>query len=85
MPDIEPGQYLVLSIRDDGRGMDKKTINRIFEPFFSTKFYGNGLGMSAVYGIIKEHGGVILVESGENKGTCIKMYFRAVDREQNTA
>jgi two-component system cell cycle sensor histidine kinase/response regulator CckA len=81
MPDIEPGRYLELSIRDDGKGMDKKTMNRIFEPFFSTKFYGNGLGMSAVYGIIKKHGGMILVESAANKGTSIKIYFRAVEKK----
>ncbi len=80
IPDIEPGQYLELSIRDDGRGMDKNTRDRIFEPFFSTKFYGNGLGMSAVYGIIKKHGGTILIESEENKGTSIRIYFKAIEK-----
>lgn len=84
MPDIEPGQYLELSISDDGKGMDKKTRNRIFEPFFSTKFYGNGLGMSAVYGIIKKHEGAIIIESAKNKGTCIKIYFRAVEKKPDT-
>ncbi len=81
MPDMEPGRYLELSIRDDGKGMDGKTRNRIFEPFFSTKFYGNGLGMSAVYGIIKKHDGMIFIDSAENKGTRIKIYFKAVEKK----
>jgi two-component system, cell cycle sensor histidine kinase and response regulator CckA len=80
IPDIEPGRYIEFSIRDDGKGMDKKTSSRIFEPFFTTKFYGNGLGMSAVYGIIKKHEGAIIVESAVNKGTCIKVYFRPVEK-----
>ena len=80
-PELEPGEYLELSIRDDGKGMDKKTRNRVFEPFFSTKFYGNGLGMSAVYGIIKKHEGLIHLESAENKGTCVKLYFKAVEKK----
>ena len=59
----------------------KKTRKRIFEPFFSTKFYGSGLGMSAVYGIIKKHDGIIFIESAESKGTTIKIYFRAVEKK----
>jgi signal transduction histidine kinase/CheY-like chemotaxis protein len=85
MPDMIPGKYLELSIRDDGKGMNEKTRNRIFEPFFSTKFYGNGLGMSAVYGIIKKHDGMIFIDSSENTGTCIKIYFMAVEKKPDTA
>ncbi len=80
IPDIREGRYIEFSIRDDGKGMDKKTSSRMFEPFFTTKFYGSGLGMSAVYGIIKKHGGAIIVESAVNKGTCIKIYFRPVEK-----
>lgn len=85
MPDIEEGNYIELSIRDDGKGMDKKTSSRVFEPFFSTKFYGSGLGMSAVYGIIKKHEGTIIVESALNRGTCIKIYLKSVEKEAETA
>ncbi len=81
IPDIGPGRYIELSISDDGKGMDEKTRKRIFEPFFSTKFYGSGLGMSAVYGIIKKHDGIIFIESAESKGTTIKIYFRAVEKK----
>lgn len=84
MPEMEPGHYLELCIRDDGKGMDEKTRKRIFEPFFSTKFYGSGLGMSAVYGIIKKHNGSIFIESAENKGTSIKIYFRPIQKTQDT-
>jgi PAS domain S-box-containing protein len=81
MPDIEEGNYIELSIRDDGKGMDRKTSSRVFEPFFSTKFYGSGLGMSAVYGIIKKHDGTIILESAMNRGTCIKIYLKTVEKE----
>lgn len=84
IPDIEEGNYIELSIKDDGKGMDKKTSSRIFEPFFSTKFYGSGLGMSAVYGIIKKHEGTIIVESAVNRGTCIKIYLRPLEKEAIT-
>lgn len=85
IPDLEPGKYIELSIRDDGKGMDEKTRNKIFEPFFSTKFYGSGLGMSAVYGIIKKHGGMILIEPGKPKGTCAKIYLKALEKEPELA
>jgi nitrogen-specific signal transduction histidine kinase/CheY-like chemotaxis protein len=85
IPDLEEGKYIEVSIRDDGKGMDKKTCSRIFEPFFSTKFYGSGLGMSAVYCIIKKHEGTIIVESAVNKGTCIKIYLKPVENEAETA
>ncbi len=81
MPGIDAGEYLELSIRDDGKGMDENTSSRIFEPFFSTKFYGSGLGMSAVYGIIRQHDGTILIESEENRGTCIKIYLKTAEKE----
>ncbi|MGD9222912.1 MAG: response regulator [Desulfobacteraceae bacterium] len=70
-PGLTPGAYVCLSIEDDGKGMDLETKNRIFDPFFTTKFQGRGLGMSAVYGIIKNHRGFIYVNSDPGKGTNV--------------
>jgi len=60
-PDLKPGFYSLLTIQDDGTGMDSETLDRIFDPFFTTKVQGRGLGMAAVYGIIKNHDGRIVV------------------------
>ncbi|MFH1351899.1 MAG: response regulator [Pseudomonadota bacterium] len=74
-PGISPGTYFCMTIEDDGKGMDEETRNRIFEPFFSTKFRGRGLGMAAVYGIVKNHGGYIYVDSQLGKGTVVRIYL----------
>lgn len=73
--------YVVLQIRDTGCGMDKATLNQMFDPFFSTKHSGRGLGLSAVQGIMKSHGASIQVESAPGKGTCITIYFPALSVE----
>jgi two-component system cell cycle sensor histidine kinase/response regulator CckA len=72
---LPPGPYICLIIEDDGKGMDKKTKDRIFEPFFSTKLHGRGLGMAAVYGIVKNHGGWISVDSEPDMGTDLSIYL----------
>jgi len=69
------GEYLCLSIRDNGPGMDEETRRRIFEPFFSTKFEGRGLSMAAVFGIIKNHKGWISVDSKIGEGTKVDIYL----------
>ncbi len=73
-------QYAIISISDDGVGMDQETKQRIFEPFFSTKdkSSGTGLGLSIVYSTITNAGGFIHVESASNKGTTISLYLPAV-------
>lgn len=71
----EPGCFVFLEVRDNGCGMDKGTIRRLFDPFFTTKFAGRGLGMSAVIGIIKTHGGALFVESEPGKGTTFRALF----------
>lgn len=76
-PEVKPGCYVVLSIADDGLGMDDQTKSCIFEPFFTTKSpeQGTGLGLAIVYGIVKQSGGHILVDSQVGQGTRFSLYF----------
>ena len=66
-----------MTVKDDGSGMDEETLERIFEPFFSTKLQGRGLGMAAAYGIVRNHGGEITARSVPGEGTCISIWFPA--------
>jgi two-component system, cell cycle sensor histidine kinase and response regulator CckA len=80
-PGLKKGRYIYFSIEDTGCGMSDKVLARIFEPFYSTKFQGRGLGLAAVYGIIKNHSGHISAYSEEGKGTAFKIYLPAVVAE----
>jgi len=73
--DIEPGEYVFVEVSDNGVGMTEETRDRLFEPFYTTKFTGRGLGMSAVQGIVKGHGGAIILYSEPNTGTTFKVLF----------
>ncbi|MDD2272879.1 MAG: response regulator [Desulfuromonadaceae bacterium] len=75
----EAGRYVFLEVQDNGSGMSKDVLKRIFDPFFTTKFAGRGLGMSAVMGIMKTHGGALFVESEPGVGTTFRALFPAVD------
>lgn len=76
-PELEPGSYVCLVVEDNGVGMDEEVKRKIFEPFFSTKFQGRGLGMAAAYGVVRNHGGWISVESLEDKGTKVTIWLPA--------
>jgi len=78
---LESGQYVVLEIRDTGPGMSEEVLQRCFEPFFSTKFTGRGLGLSAVLGIVETHSGAIRLESTEGVGTTFTIYLPLSDGE----
>ena len=76
--DQPEGQYVYLEISDTGCGMDGDTLKKLFDPFFSTKFTGRGLGMAAVLGIVRGHNGAILTESEPGRGTTVRVLFPAV-------
>lgn len=71
----QPGWFVFLRVTDDGVGMGEETISRLFEPFYSTKSYGRGLGMAAVLGIVGSYGGAIIVTSSQGAGTEVVVLF----------
>jgi len=77
---MQPGSYVCLEVRDTGSGMDEATKARIFDPFYTTKFTGRGLGLAAVAGIVRGHGGAITVTSAPAKGTVFTVLFPTVAR-----
>jgi len=75
------GKYVMIKVKDNGTGMDQKTITRIFQPFFTTKEMGlgSGLGLASAYGIVKGHGGYIDVESEKRHGSVFSIYIPATE------
>jgi signal transduction histidine kinase len=81
--DVAAGVFVCLEVRDNGAGMDEATVARIFDPFFSTKFTGRGLGLAAVYGIVRTRKGFIDVHSSPGAGTTFKVYLPATDKKRS--
>lgn len=86
-PKLEAGRYVVLEVSDTGGGIPAAVVNRIFDPYFTTKEAGKGVGMglAVVHGIVQSHGGHILVESGREAGTKFKLFFPATDAAMDPA
>ena len=83
--ELAPGPHLELSVTDTGAGMDSDTLTHIFDPFFTTKEGGTGLGLSAVYGTVRAHGGSLTATSTPARGSCFRLLLPAGDLGRDEA
>jgi len=78
---LQKGEYVIISFMDQGEGIPEQNISKIFDPYFTTKENGNGLGLATSYSIIKKHGGIIFVESTQGVGTTFFVYLPAANKQ----
>jgi len=84
VPGLDQGKYIRITVTDEGTGIDQKHLDRIFDPYFTTKPAGDGLGLTTVYSIINKHGGCISVDSQLGKGTTFTLYLPASESRKPT-
>lgn len=82
--DAKAGSYVCLEVSDNGEGMERSTLERVFDPFFSTRFTGRGLGLPAVRGVVFGHGGALNIESKIGHGTVVRAYFPCADSRSDS-
>lgn len=85
LPTLPAGSYVRISVQDHGCGIPESNLDKIFDPYFTTKPTGNGLGLATVYSIIRKHAGLITVDSSVGQGTTFSLYLPASDREPAVA
>ena len=73
--EVEPGVYVCCEVTDTGCGIEKEVLTKIFDPFFSTKFLGRGLGLASAHGIVRQHKGALQVTSEPGSGSCFRVYL----------
>ncbi len=78
--EVDPGAYVMLAVSDNGHGIEPEALARVFEPFFTTKSHGTGLGLSMVFGLIKQSRGHIRIYSEPSEGTTVRLYLPRADR-----
>ena len=83
--DLASGPYAYLEVRDTGSGMDEATLARVFDPFFTTRFAGRGMGLPAVLGIVRSHRGGIVIESEVERGTSVRVLLPPTQRDRVSA
>lgn len=85
--EARPGPYVMLAVRDSGSGMAPEILEHVFEPFFSTKDAGrgSGLGLSMVYGLVKQSGGLITIDSAPSQGSTVRLYLPRIEYQETAA
>ncbi len=78
--DQRPGERILIEVSDNGCGIDEASADRIFEPFFSTKFTGRGLGLAVVLGVLRQHRGVLAFESAPGAGATFRIWLPTSER-----